>query len=213
MQRLIVLIADIESSKQIKEEQREALQAKLQQELDHLNKIEYGPVSPYTITLGDEFQAVFEEADMLFIHFFRILAKLHPVRVRFSLGVGSIATPLNTEQSIGMDGPAFHQARKGMDQLKESGFLFHLNVEEEDNAALKLINNSLELLSHEIQTWNQNRLSIFYLTKEGYDYKKIVEQLDISPPAFYKNKEAGALDVVSKLLDNISELINQQLAG
>lgn len=213
MERFLVLIADIESSKEIKEEERKALQARLQQELDHLNKTDNAPVSPYTITLGDEFQAVFKNTEMLFVHIFRILTILYPVKARFSLGVGGIATSINTEQAIGMDGPAFHEARQGIETLKESGFLFHLNVEEEDNATLKLINNSLQLLSHEIQTWKKNRLSILYLSKEGYDYKKIVDHLDISPPAFYKNKEAGALDVISKLIDNISELINQQITA
>ncbi|GAA5520988.1 SatD family protein [Aliifodinibius salicampi] len=211
MKRYLVLIADIESSKEIKEEQREALQDKMQEELDYLNQTDHAPVAPYTITLGDEFQAVFEEADRLFVHLLRILAVLYPVRIRFSLGVGSIATPINNEQAIGMDGPAFHEARRGMEKLKESGFFFHLNVEEEDNTTLSLINNSLRLLSHEIKTWKKNRLSILHMSKEGKDYKEIVEQLDISPPAFYKNREAGALDVISKLMDNISELIDQQL--
>lgn len=212
MSRFLVLIADIESSKEIKEENRGALQVKLQAELDHLNQTDHAPVSPYTITLGDEFQAVFEDTERLFIDLFRISAVLHPVKARFSLGVGSVATPVNTEQAIGMDGPAFHEARKGMEMLKKSGYLFQLNVEGGDNATLGLINNSLQLLSHEIQAWKKNRLTILYLLREGYDYKKIVEELDISPPAFYKNKEAGALDVISKLMDNISELINEQIA-
>jgi len=211
MERYLVLIADIESSKEIKEGRREALQDKLQEELNHLNQSDYAPVSPYTITLGDEFQAVFEEAGALPVHLFRILAVSHPVRIRFSLGVGSIATPVNTEQAIGMDGPAFHEARNGMDTLKESGFLFHLNVEKEESAILKLINASLQLLSHEIKTWKKNRLAILYLLKEGYDYKKIADRLDISTPAFYKNKEAGALEVISTLIDSITALVNQQI--
>ncbi|SMO62121.1 SatD family protein [Fodinibius sediminis] len=211
MKRRLVLIADIESSKEIKEEERGALQDNLQQTLDDLNQMEQAPASPYTITLGDEFQAVFEEADGLFVQLFRILSALYPVRVRFSLGIGTIATPLNTTQAIGMDGPAFHEARKGMEQLKESGFLFHLRFEEEQNTVLKLINNSLQLLSHEVETWKKNRLAILHLLKEGHDYKEIASQLSISSPAFYKNKEAGALEVVSELTDNISEFINQQI--
>lgn len=213
MERYLVLIADIESSKEIKEEQRESLQAKLQEELDLLNQTEHAPVSPYTITLGDEFQAVFKDTGALFVHIFRILTVLYPVRARFSLGVGSIATPVNTDQAIGMDGPAFHEAREGMEVMKERGYLLSLNVEGEENTTLELVNNSLQLLSHEIKTWKKNRISILFLLRQGYDYKKIADHLDISPPAFYKNKEAGALDVISRLMDNISELINQFIAG
>jgi AcrR family transcriptional regulator len=47
--------------------------------------------------------------------------------------------------------------------------------------------------------------------KEGYDYKEISEALEISKPAFYKNKDAGMLDVVGELSDNIAEVINQKL--
>lgn len=212
MEQSLVLIADIESSKEIKEEERELLQDQLQEELKRLNETDQRPLSPYTITLGDEFQAVFKTADGFFNHCFRILALLYPVRVRFSLGIGSIATPINEEQAIGMDGPAFHEARRGIEVLKESGFLFNINFEgEEESTEVKLMNDSLQLLSHEVQGWRQNRLSILYLLQEGYDYKQITKKLDISQPAFYKNKEAGALEVVRSLTDHISAIINQKL--
>ncbi|MCW9706449.1 SatD family protein [Fodinibius salsisoli] len=213
MEQALVLIADIESSKEIKEEDREVLQDKLQDELKQLNETDQRPLSPYTITLGDEFQAVFQNADGLFKHCFRILALLYPVRVRFSLGIGSIATPINEEQAIGMDGPAFHAAREGMEALKESGFLFNIYLEEGTNTEVNLINDSLQLLSHEVQKWRQNRLSIFYLLQEGYNYKEIADKLDISQPAFYKNKEAGALEVIRNLTNHISAIINQKLVS
>ena len=213
MEQYLVLIGDIEASKEIQEQKREQLQQKLQAELDRLNEGEGKPVSPYTITLGDEFQAVFEKADTVFLHLFAILAALHPVRVRFSLGLGDIDTAINDEQAIGMDGPAFHCAREGIETLKESGHLFHLNVEKEHDVVIDVINNSLQLLSHEIQSWQKNRLSILCLLKQGYDYKSITEELDISKPAFYKNREAGALEVISELMDHISELLNEQLTA
>lgn len=213
MSSVLVLIADVEASKGLSEDRRKALQEELQAELDYLNRTDHRPISPYTITLGDEFQAVFTKADGLFADLFRILALLYPVKVRFSLGIGSIATPINEEQAIGMDGPAFHQAREGIDRLKESGFLFSIRAGQGNETPLKIVNSSLQLLSHEIQKWKKNRLSIFYLMNEGYDYKEIADQLNISQPAFYKNKEAGALDVVTALTTDITELINQQIVS
>src|SRR5699024_2735448 len=204
MSQFLVLIADIESSKDIEEKQREELQDKLQGELDNLNKGHTEPISPYTITLGDEFQAVFKHTDMLFTGVLGILALLHPVRIRFSLGIGGINTEVNKKQAIGMDGPAFHCARRGMDQLKKSGFLFNLATEGEQSPVLGVINNSLQLLSHEISSWHKNRIAILHLVREGHDYKEIARRLAISQTAFYKNKEAGALEVINELLDNIS---------
>lgn len=211
MKNYLILIADIESSKEIREKDREELQKALQEVLERLNKENESLASPYTITLGDEFQAVLKSADRLFIDIFTILAALHPVSVRFSLGIGSVATPINKEQAIGMDGPAFHEAREGIQQLKEDGFLFSLRIEGEDNPQLKIVNNSLQLIAKEMRKWNKRRLSILQMIKEGFDYKVIAEKLEISKVSFYKNKDAGALDIIDELSDNIVQIINQKL--
>jgi hypothetical protein len=212
MPKSLVLIADIEASRKIEEKEREDLQQKLEEVLDNLNEHANGLVSPYTITLGDEFQAVFDKADNVFVQMLKIMAALHPVVVRFSLGVGDIATPINNEQAIGMDGPAFHEAREGIDIMKESGKLVNIRVEDEDDLTLKIINGSLQLLSKQIRSWNKKRITILHMLKEGYDYKAITKELDISRAAFYKNKEAGLLDVVDELSNNIAKVINQKLA-
>lgn len=211
MKKLLVLIGDIKDSQSVKDRDREALQEILLDELQGLNtKYKESIVSPYTITLGDEFQAVFERADTVFVQMLKVMSAIHPIGVRFSLAVGDIDTPINTEQAIGMDGPAFHRARHGIELLKENGYIFHIGFEE-DSPELRVINNSLQLLSGEMRGWNNRRLIILHMMKEGYDYKEISEALEISKPAFYKNKDAGMLDVVGELSDNIAEVINQKL--
>ncbi len=212
MTKSLVLIADIEASREIKDQKREELQQTLQEVLDTLNEQGSGLLSPYTITLGDEFQAVFKNADSIFVQMLKILAALHPVAVRFSLGLGDISTPVNSEQAIGMDGPAFHEAREGIDILKESGFLFNIRNEKNDDLTLKIMNGSLQLLSRQIRGWNKKRITILHMLKEGYDYKAITKKLDISRAAFYKNKEAGLLDVIDELSNDMAAIINQKLA-
>lgn len=212
MSKSLVLIADIEASKEIEGKERENLQQRLEEILDTLNEDANGLISPYTITLGDEFQAVFSKADDIFIQMLKIMAALHPVVVRFSLGVGEIATPINSEQAIGMDGPAFHKAREGIDILKETGKLINIRIEgEEDDLTIEIINGSLKLLSKQIRSWNKKRITILHMLKEGYDYKAVTKELDISRTAFYKNKEAGLLEVIDEISDNIAEVINQKL--
>jgi dsDNA-binding SOS-regulon protein len=46
------------------------------------------------------------------------------------------------------------------------------------------------------------------MLKEGLDYKEISSRLGLSQTAFYKNKEAGMLDEIIELTDNIAELLN-----
>lgn len=211
MSKLLVLIADIEASRDIEKEEREVLQQNLQEALDKINQKGEGLVSPYTITLGDEFQAVYENVEHFFEHVLMIMVALHPVLVRFSMGVGSIDTSINTEQAIGMDGPAFHEAREGIKQLKDSGFLFNLHVEGEDTSMLKVLNGSLTLVGQQMRGWNKRRLEILYMLKKGHDYKSIAKELGISQVAFYKNKEAGMLDVIDELTNNVEEIINQKM--
>ena len=212
MEKLLVLIGDIEDSQSIQDRDRKALQEQLSDELQVINEAyKEEIVSPYTITLGDEFQAVFNSADAVFVQMMKLMAAIHPIGVRFSLAVGAIETAINTEQAIGMDGPAFHQARHGVEMLKESGYIFNIGFENEDSSELKIINNSLQLLSGRIRGWNKRRLIILHMMKEGYNYKEISKTLEISQPAFYKNKDAGMLDVVDELSDNIADVINQKL--
>lgn len=213
MEKSLVLIADIEASRDIDGKEREILQQDLKEILSTLNKQGQGIISPYTITLGDEFQAVFDEADHLFVQMLKIMAALHPVVVRFSLGIGNIDTPINREQAIGMDGPAFHRARKGIEILKESGFLFNIRSGNDTALTLKIMNNSLQLLSKQMRGWNKTRINILHMLKEGYDYKAVSKELDISQTAFYKNKQAGALDVIDELSDNMAAMINQELGS
>lgn len=210
MAKSLVLIGDIVASREI--EQREELQQNLRQILDTVNEQNEGLISPYTITLGDEFQAMYTQADHLFEHLVMIMAKLHPVQVRFSIGIGSIDTPVNKKQAIGMDGPAFHEAREGIKALKGSGFLFSIRVEGEDNSTLKIINSSLTLIGHQMKSWKKNRLTILYMLMQGKDYKSITKKLDISRVAFYKNKETALLDVIDNLSDNIARILNKKIA-
>lgn len=213
MKTYIVLIGDIEASKELEESKRRQVQKALKDAFEEINDSCSSLVSPYTVTLGDEFQAVFSQADDLFVHAWKILAALHPVRVRFSIGVGQITTSLNREQALGMDGPAFHLARDGVEQLKENGYLFNIAVQETSNAWVRSINNSLYLFSDQVRSWNKNRLTILYMLETGKNYKQITKVLGISEPAFYKNIDAASLDVVIDLFKDISEIINKWVAN
>ncbi len=89
---------------------RAGLQKSLLGVLARLNKSHAGSLlSPFTLTLGDEFQALLPDASALWRMIANIQAELHPVRVRFGIGVGEIVTEINREAALGMDGPAFHR--------------------------------------------------------------------------------------------------------
>ena len=204
----LVLIGDLIASRQ--SQNRKDLQNRLATILAKLNGRMPKPVSPYTLTLGDEFQAVFDAADHVFDDIVQIMAALHPDQVRFSLGLGNITTELNLEQSLGMDGPAFYLAREGIDRLKDSGDLLHLGGLPE-NCAL-LAEGSLRLLSQRIQRWEANRFAILHGLLVGDPVKTIATELSVSEQAVYKNIRSGGLEAVIQVLSSLTKILNNCLA-
>jgi Mor family transcriptional regulator len=163
-------------------------------------------LSPYTITLGDEFQAVYAKADHLFSDLVSILLALYPEQVRFSIGIGTIDTPINKQQAIGMDGPAFYLARKGIEQLKASGYLFIVNGLPDKQQ--DIVNNSLFLVSHHLGKWKQSRLSVFQLLQQGLSVSDMTKKLKLSDKAIYKTIDQGELKIVHQLFLDVEKVIN-----
>ncbi len=208
--RNIVLVGDLVASRRIVE--RSAVQEKLRACLRQLNsKKREGLVSPYTITLGDEFQAVFSTPDRLFRDALTVLIALYPVEVRFSFAVGDISTAINTKQAIGMDGPAFHEARATIDRLKKTKNLFA--IASLNSAGLTLINQSLALVSHTIGKWPRSRLEILQGLSENRTVKQMARDLRVTDKAVYKSIDAGAIRTIVPLLEEITASLRQIPAG
>ena len=203
----LVLIADVVASRRAKD--RQALQHMLTVKLSELNTQATGLTSPYTLTLGDEFQAVFCQADRVFADLVGLLSVLHPTRIRFSLGLGAITTDLNPDQALGMDGPAFYAARDGISRLKSSGDLMRIEGPPVEDAAL--VNGSLRLISQRMEKWQANRFAILHDLMSGYSVQAIAERIDISEQAVYKNIHSGGLDAVIEVLSALTDVLNRQL--
>jgi Mor family transcriptional regulator len=200
----IVLIGDIVASRKIKD--RASIQKQLTAAIRQLNRTNSNLLSPYTITLGDEFQAVYAKADHLFSDLVSILLALYPEQVRFSIGIGSIDTPINKQQAIGMDGPAFYLARKGIEQLKASGYLFIVNGLSDEQQ--DIVNNSLFLVSHHLGKWKQSRLSVFQFLQQGLSVAAMTKKLKLSDKAIYKTIDQGELKIMQQLFLDVEKVIN-----
>ncbi|MFO7798361.1 SatD family protein [Rhodohalobacter sp.] len=209
MNKYIVVIGDIIESKDLKPALRKQTQNQLEDVFDQLNRESGELLSPYTITLGDEFQAVYRSADQLFHDIWAFTAEIHPVRVRVTISLGEITTEINREQSLGMDGPAFHTARNRIDEMKINDILLSLTTE--DKSFDRLVNSSLQILAGNLRTWNKNRFSILKKRYENLEVKKIARDLDLSEVAVYKNINAGTLDAVKDFTDCISQKVNEMV--
>ncbi|MDQ8196301.1 SatD family protein [Coraliomargarita sp. SDUM461004] len=199
----IAVIADLIDSKQIKD--RYAFQKDLAADLA---KVGAGSLeSPYTLTLGDEFQALYGNARGLLYDILQIRAFIYPVRCRFSIAIGEITTPINPNQAIGMDGPAFHLARKKIEQLKNSDN--HLSIAGLPAALNQLLSPALDLLWTSTESWNANRLQILLRELESMSARQGEYQLEITERAINKNiREARLRDWV-KFIESLEAQISQ----
>jgi hypothetical protein len=207
--KVIVVIADIVLSKKIND--RHVFQQHLEKTVGALSAGHPDLLSPYTVTLGDEFQAVYERAGRVFRDYFMLQKTLHPHRIRFVIGVGELTTPLNPRMSIGMDGPVFHLARQGMGELKQSGSLLRVMMAGVDEAGW--INPALDLLSHTTDGWHLNRLEVLQRLLDGEDPKTIAQAMELTPAAIYKNIQAGALNTILTLCGEVSRALEGRLTA
>ena len=112
------VIGDIVRSRRIADRGR--FQAHLERLMDELNRryAEAGLASRWTVTLGDEFQALFRTAEPLPDAVQQLFHGLVGHGVRFGIGFGTLATPLRPRAAVGMDGPCFHRARQALETAK-----------------------------------------------------------------------------------------------
>jgi hypothetical protein len=137
---------------------------------------------------------------------------VYPLKVRFSFGIGSIATSINHDQAIGMDGKAFYNARDGINWIKNEGeeYIFHISGLE-DPFSHDLSNNTLHLISNLISDWNLNRIKVLRLRLNGLKVKEIHKKINISKTAVYKNIHAGYIKEIINSFSVITRTINHSL--
>ena len=205
-QNIIALVGDLVASRKIP--QRETFDGELLNTLAACSQQNPDILSPYTL-IGDEIQAVYCQADHIFVDAFRILATIYPQQMRFSFGIGTLIKPINPERATEMDGPAFYAARDGVNLLKESGYL--LTIQAETLPSLPLMQSSLTYLSHHVQKWTHNRTIITAHLLQNVEIKEIAAELNISVQAVYKNIQAGALDTVLDMLTATTDQINRSM--
>ncbi len=186
--KYVAVIGDLVRSKGLKD--RNDIQCRLNERFASLRESQ-GLCSPYTITLGDEFQAVYSNSRGMFCHLFEIRDALYPVEVRFSIGIGYLSTQINREQAIGMDGPAFHEARAGMDLLKRTKTL--LKVSGISGYAQALADPALTIIWESSRGWTHSRIQIMLALLKGGAMTEALERVQIGRRAISKNIQKAYL--------------------
>jgi hypothetical protein len=208
MGKYIVVIGGIVASRH--ERRRAHLQDRLRSILQSVNGSSSSVVSPYTVTLGAECQAVLNCADSLFQDIMLISKELHPVRMRFAIGLGEIATEINRSIAIGMDGEAFYAARTGLEELKRGDML--LSLRGLSGSCADLVSAGLALVSASMSNWTSNRLGVLLGLLRDESASRIAKGLGISRQAVYQNRDRGKMPEVMDVLIECRRLISRELS-
>ncbi len=185
-----VIIADIVKSRNIAN--RKQFQNKLEKSISDASGKSKTIISPYTVTLGDEFQAVYKNPDALFRDIYSILIDIYPVKLRFSIGQGEITTRVKKDNALGMDGPAFYNARRTMEMIKKIDYsIIQLNSNNESD--FFFINKNLNLMNKIMDNWKFNSLYIFNSFMHGKSIDEIAANLKISKRGVYKVADTNCI--------------------
>lgn len=130
------LTGDMVGSRTI--EDRVSVQATFLEALERLND-DVGEellAAPLRLTAGDEVQGLLRNPVAVVDISVGIADALHPVVVRWGLGVGPVVTKLSADVTT-MDGPCFHLARNAVGRASgRKGWLVAEGFGEEDDAAI-----------------------------------------------------------------------------
>lgn len=204
---VVCLIADIVGSRRVPD--RGKLQRDLNDRLTEINKASNTSlISPYTITLGDEFQAVYKDFSSVFRDISGIVWAVFPNRIRFSLGRGILTTEINSNSATGMDGPAFYSARNQLTSLKQYGRTV-IAISGPELASIKLINKSLLLFSHEFEKWNRTAVGCFAHLLQGKTIGEIETAVGVKQRAVYKAISSKQIREYVDFFELLPQAINE----
>lgn len=198
----IAIIGDIIASREIKD--RLESQEKLQSILDRVNS-RYKAVleSPFTITTGDEFQALLRPNRHIFQIIDDITIGFQPYQIRFGIGVGGMLTAVNPKQSIGSDGPAYWHARAAIDYIHDNNDYGsnHLSVALDDKEAARKINAVLAACEFIKSKWTATQAELLMallnegIYEEKFSHKEMAKVLHLSPSSFNKRLKSSGLKI------------------
>ncbi len=206
--RYAVIIGDVVASRAASS--RGALQRSLAGAVDRVNaSARRRLASPYTITLGDEFQAVYRSPRGLFEDLWALLEALHPVALRFAVGAGDIATPINKRQALGMDGPSFYRARQTMEALKKERE--SIVQVQGDPGELALANHALRLACRLVAGWRRDTLSTLVALGAGVSVEAMARRMKVTQRAIFKRIRANSLREILAVAGAVESELDEAL--
>ena len=198
----LALIADVIDSKMVQE--RFDLQKQLEITLQKINGLfaDY-LASCFTLTLGDEFQALLKVDAPVFQIIDTLRSELTPTQLRFGIGLGEIVTDIDPLQSIGADGPAYWNARAAINLVHQKNdygntqIYFSSGKENQDFFVNSLIASGEAIRSGWRDSQEEILLNLLKRSvySESFSQQDLAQSLAINPSALSKRLKSSSIRV------------------
>ena len=198
----LALIADVIDSKMVQE--RLDLQKQVEKTLQKMNEL-FGDylASRFTLTLGDEFQALLEVDAPVFQIIDTLRLELNPTQLRFGIGLGEIVTAIDPLQSVGADGPAYWNARAAINFVHQKNdygntqIYFSSGKENQDYFVNALIASGEAIRSGWRESQEEILLNLLKRSvySETFSQQDLAQSLAINPSALSKRLKSSSVRV------------------
>ena len=198
----LALIADVIDSKMVQE--RLDLQKQVEKTLQKMNEL-FGDylASRFTLTLGDEFQALLEVDAPIFQIIDTLRLELNPTQLRFGIGLGEIVTDIDPLQSIGADGPAYWNARAAINLVHQKNdygntqIYFSSGKENQDFFVNSLIASGEAIRSGWRESQEEILLNLLKRSvySETFSQQDLAQSLGLNPSAWSKRLKSSSIRV------------------
>ena len=198
----LALIADVIDSKMVQE--RFDLQKQVEITLQKMNEL-FGDylASRFTLTLGDEFQALLKVDAPVFQIIDTLRSELTPTQLRFGIGLGEIVTDIDPLQSIGADGPAYWNARAAINLVHQKNdygntqIYFSSGKENQDFFVNSLIASGEAIRSGWRDSQEEILLNLLKRSvySESFSQQDLAQSLAINPSALSKRLKSSSIRV------------------
>lgn len=209
--KYVAIIGDIKGSRKIIN--RAEFQKKFKQTMEKINqKYKKSIASNFTISSGDEFQALISFGEKTFDIIFDIELMLHPYSARFGIGYGEINTNINRENSLEIDGPCYHFAREMIEVVKESekSGKIQSNYYMKMNGSLELLNNICEFLSLIRNSWSDKQINTIKIFRESdFNQAKTSLSLKIGQSSVSRSLSSSKYYLFSKGIESLNNYIGE----
>lgn len=167
-------------------------------------------LSPYTVTLGDEFQGVTQSLksgiETLFYFEEQRLAKELEFKLHYVLHFGKIETKINKETSYGMLGEGLTEARKKLTAKKRDRKRFNFSLEKKEQP--EQLNRLFEVLDGITERWKQDDFLLILDMIRNDNDREVGEKQGKDRSQIYRRRKTLMINEYNLLKESIITTIN-----